>query len=66
MTLYVENELRMSVTMAFQLTVRLDDDLEADLETYRNQHEFRPDKSEVVRAALREYLDERLDEQSDQ
>lgn len=65
MTLYAGNELQMSVTMAFQITVRLDDDLEDDLETYRNQHEFRPDKSEVVRAALREYLDKRLDEHSD-
>lgn len=53
----------MSVTMASQITVRLDDDLETELEQYRDQHEFKPDKSEVVRAALREYLVTRLDNQ---
>lgn len=61
-TKYTES-LTMSVTMASQITVRLDDDLETELEQYRDQHEFKPDKSEVVRAALREYLATRLDNQ---
>lgn len=53
---------RMNASMAAQFTFRMDDELAEDLEKYRNQHEFRPDKAEIVRAALRDYLDERLDE----
>jgi Arc/MetJ-type ribon-helix-helix transcriptional regulator len=48
----------MSVTsMATQLSVRLNDELEEELEEYRQSHEFPPQKSEVVRAALEEYLE---------
>jgi Arc/MetJ-type ribon-helix-helix transcriptional regulator len=49
----------MSVTsMATQLSVRLDDDLEARLEAYINsdRHVFEPDKSDVVREGLDEFL----------
>lgn len=54
----------MHVRMATQITVRLDEELEHDLESYRDQHKFRPDKSEVVRTALREYLDSNLTDQA--
>lgn len=49
----------MSVTsMATQLSVRLDDDLEARLVAYINsdRHVFEPDKSDVVREGLDEFL----------
>jgi len=49
----------MSVTsMATQLSVRLDDNLEARLEAYINsdRHVFKPKKSPVVREALDEFL----------
>jgi Arc/MetJ-type ribon-helix-helix transcriptional regulator len=49
----------MSVTsMATQLSVRLDDDLEARLKAYINsdRHVFEPQKSDVVREALDEFL----------
>lgn len=49
----------MSVTsMAAQLSVRLDDELEARLDEYREQFDFEPTQSEVVRKALQRYLDE--------
>jgi predicted transcriptional regulator len=47
--------------MATTLSTRVDDDLEAALEEFRLQHEFPPDKSDVVRAALAQYLSDHLD-----
>jgi predicted transcriptional regulator len=47
--------------MATTLSTRVDDDLEGALEEFRLQHEFPPDKSDVVRAALAQYLSEQLD-----
>ena len=45
------------ITMGKQLSVRIDDDLEALMEAEKNRHEFEPSDSEIVRAALREYLE---------
>lgn len=44
--------------MAKQITFRVDDDLEARLERYLNsdEHRFQPNQSDVVRAALDEFL----------
>jgi Arc/MetJ-type ribon-helix-helix transcriptional regulator len=44
--------------MAKHLSVRLDDNLEARLEAYINsdRHVFEPDKSDVVREGLDEFL----------
>lgn len=51
----------MSVSMATQVSVRLDDDLEQDLDEFIERHgPFEPNKSDVVRKALREYLDREL------
>lgn len=47
--------------MADQITVRIDDDLEARMDEYRQRHDFPPNKSEVVRKALREMFDRELD-----
>lgn len=52
----------MSVSMATQVSVRLDDDLEDDLEEFRNSQRFKPNKSDVIRQALREYLDRELED----
>lgn len=54
----------MSVTstavMDDQITVRLGDDLARDLQKFRQQQRFPPNKSDVVRQALREFLDREL------
>jgi len=53
----------MSVQMARTVSARLPDELDAQLEQYRNQFEkFPPDQSEVVREALRQYLAAELDD----
>lgn len=49
--------------MPEQLSVKIDNGLAADLETFRERQTFKPDKSEVVRQALREYLDRELAEE---
>lgn len=43
-------------TMGKQLSVRIDDDLEDCIEKEREISPYNPDDSEIVRAALREYL----------
>lgn len=48
-------------TMADQLTVRIDDDLEQQMDHYRVQFDFPPNKSEVVRKALTEFFERELD-----
>jgi Arc/MetJ-type ribon-helix-helix transcriptional regulator len=49
--------------MARTVSARLPDELDAQLEQYRNQFEkFPPDQSEVVREALRQYLAAELDD----
>lgn len=61
-THYYEDEPKMPVTsMGTQLSVRLDEDLETHLEEYRSQQRFEPDKSDVVREALREFLKREAD-----
>lgn len=53
----------MSVTsMAGQISVRLDDDLEEHLEQYCNAQRFEPTKSDVVREALVEFLKREAEE----
>lgn len=48
----------MSVTsMATQISVRLDDDLEDELERYCDAQKFDPTRSDVVRRALVEFLE---------
>jgi len=42
--------------MADQLSVRIDDELEEMIEEERESHPYTPDKSDIVRTALREYL----------
>ena len=49
----------MSIQMATTVSARLDDDLEARFEAYRNRFKYPPEKSEVVREALEEYFDDR-------
>ena len=51
----------MSTTMATQTSVRLNDELEEQLEQYRRSHRFAPSKSDVIRTALEEFLQEELD-----
>jgi len=55
----------VAVSMAEQLTVRIDDDLVELMQEFQQQHEFPPNKSEVVRAALREYLENRVERDND-
>ncbi|WP_265109150.1 ribbon-helix-helix domain-containing protein [Halosolutus halophilus] len=43
--------------MAKQLSVRIGDDLEEAMELEKEKHEFPPNDSEIVRAALRQYLE---------
>lgn len=51
-------KLNMSITsMATQLSVRLDDELENELNRYRNSQKFDPSRSDVVRRALVEFLE---------
>ena len=47
--------------MNSQITVRLDDDLDAAFSEYLDQFEYEPEKSEVVRRALREFFERELD-----
>ena len=47
--------------MSTTLSVRLDDDLEEKFETFLRQHRYQPDKSEVVRDALEQFLDAELE-----
>lgn len=42
--------------MGKQLSVRIGDDLEDRIEEEREQSPYNPDDSEIVRAALRQYL----------
>ena len=51
----------MATTMATQTSVRLSDELEEQLEQYRQSHRFAPSKSDVIRTALKEFLQEELD-----
>ena len=51
----------MSIMMATQTSVRLSDELEEQLEQYRQTHRFTPSKSDVIRTALEEFLSEELD-----
>lgn len=45
------------ITMSKQLSVRIDDELEAALEEHKERQEpYEPTDSDIVRAALREYL----------
>jgi Arc/MetJ-type ribon-helix-helix transcriptional regulator len=46
--------------MAKQITFRIDDDLEDRLENYiaSDKHQFQPNQSDVMRAALDEFLPE--------
>ena len=46
--------------MNSQITVRLDDELDASFEEYLDQFEYEPEKSEVVRRALREFFEREL------
>ena len=50
----------MSTTMATTISVRMDDDLEQRLDDYRQSLRFEPNKSDVVREALEEFLDREL------
>ena len=47
-------------SMTTTLTAHIDDELDEDLETFIDQQEFKPSKAQVVRKALRTYLDEHL------
>jgi predicted DNA-binding protein len=49
--------------MAMHLSVRIDDDLEERLHAYitDDRHVFEPNKSDVVRGAIDEYLPEDTD-----
>ena len=51
----------MTTMMATQTSVRLNDELEEQLEQYRQSHRFAPSKSDVIRTALKEFLQEELD-----
>ena len=51
----------MAIMMATQTSVRLTDELEEQLERYRQSHRFAPSKSDVIRTALEEFLNEELD-----
>ena len=51
----------MAIMMATQTSVRLNDELEEQLEQYRQSHRFAPSKSDVIRTALKEFLQEELD-----
>jgi len=42
--------------MAKQLSVRVDDELEAMIEEEQDAHPYNVSESDIVRAALREYL----------
>lgn len=54
----LRSELNMSITsMATQLSVRLDDELENELKRYCDQQKFDPSRSDVVRRALEEFLE---------
>jgi hypothetical protein len=44
--------------MSTQVACRLDEDLEARFEKFRQDQVVTPDKSEVLRTALDEFLDE--------
>jgi len=46
-----------SSLMTTQVSARVTDELDRALETYRLQHEYPPDEAEVIRVALRQYLD---------
>lgn len=56
--------MSVATQMASTISVRLDDDLAENLEEYRATHKFPPDKSEVVRTALREFLERELSDTS--
>lgn len=45
-------------TMGKQLSVRIDDDLEELIEKEKAKSPYEPSESDIVRAALREYLQE--------
>lgn len=51
-----------TTTMASTLNVRIDDDLEAQLQQFREQQRIKPSQSDVVRTALEEFLEAELDE----
>jgi predicted transcriptional regulator len=51
--------------MASTVSARIDDDLEHDLERYREQFRHPPEKSEVVREALESYLEQQISELDD-
>lgn len=44
--------------MPAQFSIRLNDDLESRLEEFRDAQTVKPTKSDVVRTALDEFLDE--------
>lgn len=51
----------MSATsMATTISVRLDDDLESQFDEYIERQRWQPNKSDVVREALAEFLEEEL------
>lgn len=52
------------VVMSTTLSVRFEDEAIERLEEYRQQQKFTPDKSQVIRRALDEYLDRELEDSS--
>lgn len=53
--------INLCITMR-QLSVRIGDDLEKAMEDHKEDHKpYEPNDSEIVRAALREYLQEYLE-----
>jgi len=55
----------MSIQMASTVSARLPDDLDDQFEEYLEQFDrFPPDRSEVVREALRKYFEEELNDQT--
>lgn len=51
----------MSESMSTTLNVRLNDDLEEQLEQFRTEQRITPSKSDVVRLALEELFDDELE-----
>ena len=53
-------ESKVETSMTTTYTVHVDDETAERLERFRDQQAFEPSKSQVIRAALEEYLDAHL------
>jgi Arc/MetJ-type ribon-helix-helix transcriptional regulator len=49
-----------ATSMSDQINARINDDLNDALEEFRLQHQFPPDRADVVRMALKEYLEREM------